>query len=230
VDLFESRQVQTVEGGVKGSTGRLSYTVNGFYTRLKHIVSQGAVLDSATGATTWIIVTSPVNNAFGAEVELVATPVDGLQIFGNTTILKAELGTGAGADIGSRINGVPTSVSNLSAIYSPPSARGFQVKGDWHWVDKRPVDITTGNSLPAYSYFNFGASYTLPSGSTTISADLLNAFQNKGLEEGNPRIQTGGGSLLFNARPILPRRFTIGVLYNFGGLGAGQASGAGTGQ
>jgi hypothetical protein len=172
------------------------------------------VVDSVTGGTTWIIVTSPQNKAYGAEIEAVLTPAEGVQILASTTILKAELGTGAGADIGSRISGVPTSLSNVAALYTIPRT-GLRLKGDWHWVDKRPVDVTAGTTLPSYNYFNFGAGYTLPAQRTTINFDLLNAFQSKGLEEGNPRLVTLGG--IFLARPLLPRRFMVSVSYDFGG-------------
>jgi iron complex outermembrane receptor protein len=216
VELFESRQVESIEGGVKGVTGRLGFTVNGFFTQLKHIVSQGLVVDSVTGGSTWIVTTSPENRSYGAEIELVANPFEGLQLFGSTTILKAELGSGAGADIGSRINGVPTSLANVAGVYSVPRS-GLQLKADWHWVDSRPIDQTLGVSLPAYSYFNFGAGYALPNTGTRINVDLLNAFQGKGLEEGNPRLLSTGGNPIFLARPILPRRFMVSLTYDFGG-------------
>ncbi len=216
VALFKAQQVQSLEGGVKGIIGPLGFTVNGFWTKKKNVTSQGAVIDPVSGATTWIIVPSAENKAYGTEIEAVVTPVEGLQVLGNATILKAELGTGAGADIGSRISGVPTSIANLAATYAFPRT-GFQVKGDWHWVDRRPVDVTAGTTLPSYNYFNFGAGYTLPSQGTTISLDLLNAFQSQGLEEGNPRLVTLGG--IFLARPLLPRRFMVSVRYDFGATG-----------
>jgi outer membrane receptor protein involved in Fe transport len=214
VDLLASREVQSVEGGVKGFVGPLGFTVGGFWTKLKNIVSQGLVIDSVTGGSTWIIVPSPQNKSYGTEIEVVATPAQGLQLLGSATILKAELGTGAGADIGSRIAGVPTSIANAAALYS---IRGLQLKADWHWVDRRPVDVKAGVTLPAYNYFNFGAAYALPGSGTTINLDLLNAFQGKGLEEGNPRLVTTGP--VFLARPILPRRFQVSVSYDLGATG-----------
>jgi outer membrane receptor protein involved in Fe transport len=210
VDVFQSKQVQSVEGGVKGFLGPLGFTVGGFWTKLKNIVSQGFVIDPNTGLGSWIIQTSPDNTAYGTEIELVATPYPGLQILGVATILHAKL-TGAGADIGQRLNGVPTSIANGAAIYS---VRGFSLKADWHWVDRRPVDVKAGVSLPAYNYFNFGAAYALREG-TTINVDLLNAFQGNGLEEGNPRLVTTGP--VFLARPILPRRLVASIKYDFGG-------------
>ena len=90
------------------------------------------------------------NKSYGTEIELVATPAEGLQLLGSATILKAELGTGAGADIGSRIAGVPTSIANAAAVYS---IRGLQLKADWHWVDRRPVDVRAGVTAPGLQLF-----------------------------------------------------------------------------
>jgi iron complex outermembrane receptor protein len=213
VDLFESREVQSIEGGVKAQVGRLGFTVNGFWTKLKNIVSQGAVTDPVTGGTIWEINFEPETKSYGAEVEAVATPVVGLQLLGNGTILWAEFASGT--DLGARLNGVPRTIGNLAAIYSNS---GFQLKGDMHWVANRPTGAEAdAPPLPAYNYFNFGAAYTLPDQGIRFSVDLLNAFQSKGIEEGNPRFTAAGGSPLVFARPILPRRITAGIEYVFGG-------------
>ena len=224
VALFESRVVKSIEGGVKFARGGVGVTLGGFYTRLSNIVSQGAVVDSVTGATTWIIVTSPENNSYGAELEAYFN-YQGFQVQANSTLLKAELGTGAGADIGSRINGVPTSVGNLAAQYTFPRS-GFWLRGDMHYVADRPVDVKVGTSLPAYQYFNFGAGYIIPRTGTRINLDLLNAFQSKGLEEGNPRL-VAGANPIFLARPLLPRRLQLSVDYAFGSSGAPGSAPAG---
>jgi hypothetical protein len=145
--------------------------------------------------------------------------VPSLLLQGSGTFLRAELGSGAGADIGSLINGVPKVIGNFAATYTLSGARGLAVRGDWHFVGSRFVDEKVGTTLPAYSYFNFGASYTLPSGSSTINLDVLNAFMGHGLEEGNPRLLSTGGTGIFLARPILPRRITVSMRYNFGASG-----------
>lgn len=41
---------------------------------------------------------------------------------------------------------------------------------------------------------NVGASYTFPNRAITIFADVLNVYQSKGLEEGNPRLIATGGN------------------------------------
>ena len=81
VDLFDSREVQSIEGGVKTQLGRVAFTVNGFYTDLKNLISQGAELD-AQGRTVWVIRESPDNRSFGAEVEAILSPIPGAPIPG----------------------------------------------------------------------------------------------------------------------------------------------------
>jgi iron complex outermembrane receptor protein len=215
VDLFDSREVLSGELGAKYASGRVGVTLNGFYTKLKNIVSQGAVVDPITGATTWVILTAPENRAYGAEAEVFVTPVEGLQIIGSGTLLTAELASGA--DIGSRINGVPKTIGNLAVIYSPRQAAGLQFHADLHHVGTRVADVAVGTTLPSYQYFNFGVGLALPGAGARINVDLLNAFQNKGLEEGNPRLLTAGGAPIFLARPLLPRRLQASIEYDFGG-------------
>jgi len=223
VDLFKSKEVQSYELGLKGVKGPLGFAVDGFYTVLKNVVNQGLVIDSVTGLSTWVIKPQPQNKSYGAEVELTATPLEGLQLLGSGTLLRAELGSGAGAQIGARLNGVPASLGNLSASYLVGGK--LRALADWHWVGSRFVDITTGIALPAYSYFNFGLSYLFPANGVTLDVRLLNAFQSAGLEEGNPRLLTGASTNpIFLARPILPRRLTVALRYDFGAGGAPSPS------
>ena len=222
VDLFEPEEVQTAEGGVKYAAGLVGLAVNGFYTKLKNITGQGAIIDPVTGETTWRTTSDPEARSFGAEVEVSAAPVEGLQLIGTGTLIRSEQGPGIDSLVGQRLAGVPTIIGNLAAIYSPRRAAGLQFKADWHSVGSRfvesPRDRISGLKLPSYNYFNFGLGFAIPNAGTRVNVDLLNAFQSKGLEEGNPRI-VGAGSVLFFARPILPRRLQASIEYDFGGGG-----------
>jgi iron complex outermembrane receptor protein len=230
VALFDAREVQSVEGGVKAFVGRLGFTVNGFYTKLKNIVGQGHIIDPITGASAWEITSSPDNRSFGAEVEAVVSPVEGLQLLGSATITDAAFGAGApdtmnnGAPLISKvIAGVPPLIGNLAVIYSPQRAAGLQFKADWHSVGSRytedPLRRISFTKIPSYNYFNFGAGFAIPNAGARINVDLLNVFQSKGLEEGNPRLVSQGGSQIFLARPLLPRRVQASIEYDFGGGG-----------
>jgi outer membrane receptor protein involved in Fe transport len=230
VDLFDAREVQSIEGGVKTQFGRVAFTVNGFFTQLKNQIGQGAVFDSVTQRTTWEIRQSPDARSFGAEVEAIVTPVPGLQLQGSTTIMQAELG--GGVDSLSRFKGfrlalAPRTLGNLAATFSPQALPQLQLVADFHWVASRfsenPLDRNLEDPaiLPSYNYFNFGASYRIPGAGVRLDANLQNAFQSKGLEEGNPRLQGVGAQQFFVARPLLPRRLLVGVSYDFG---AGSAA------
>jgi len=225
VDLAVPQQVQSIEGGVKTQRGRWAVTVNGFYTKLKKITGQG--LEVVGGVTTWVTRSSPDQQSYGAEIEAVVAPVDGLQLQGSATVLKAELAGGVDSLAqfkGRRLAIAPTNVGNVTAIYSVPrSTAGLQFKADWHWVGSRfsedPVTrpIINPARLPFYNYFNFGAGFAIPGAGTRVDVDLLNAFQSKGLEEGNARLSAAGATTIFLARPLLPRRLQVSVSYDFGG-------------
>jgi outer membrane receptor protein involved in Fe transport len=238
VDLFDAREVQSIEGGVKTQLGRVAFTVNGFYTNLKNLISQGAELD-AQGRTVWVIRESPDNQSFGAEVEAIVAPIPGLQLQGSATFLQAEVGGGVDSLArikGERLGNVPKHLGNIAATFSPQTLRDLELRADFHWVGSRfvegpqtrPQDAPAA-TLPAYGYFNFGASVAIPRSGVRINADLLNAFQNKGLEEGNPRLLGVGVQPFFVARPLLPRRLLVGVSYAFG-AGSGSTIEAAPGQ
>jgi iron complex outermembrane receptor protein len=226
VDIFESRQVQAAEAGVKYVSGSVGITINGFYTNLKNITGQGAETCAVGGGTCWVIRESPDNNSYGTEIEATVSPLQGLQLVGSATVLKAQLGGGVDSLAhlkGERLAGVPTALGNLALFYSPRRATGLQFKADWHYVGSRltesPLTRVNNTELPTYNYFNFGLGFAIPNAGVRLNVDLLNAFQSKGLEEGNPRLVSQGGTQLFLARPLLPRRLQAGLSYDFGGSG-----------
>ena len=235
VDLFEAKEVRSVEGGVKTQIGNPSVTLSGFYTDLKNLIGQG--LETVGGVTTWVIRASPNNRSFGAELEAVVNPVEGLMLQGNATVLEGEL-TAGGVDTlvpraGARLALVPRALGNVVALYTVPGPSALQLKADWHWVASRfsedavtrPLDNPA--VLPDYNYFNFGAGFAIPRAGIRVNLDLLNAFQSKGLEEGNPRLSAAGGAPIFLARPLLPRRLQASVSYDFGGYGASDETAPG---
>ncbi len=151
------------------------------------------------------------------------SPTPGLHLQGSATLLKAELGGGVDSLLafkGERLAVVPNHLGNITAIFSPPALSNLELRGDFHWVGSRltesPLTRVDDTELPAYSYFNFGASVGIPQSGVRLNLDLLNAFQSKGLEEGNPRLVGVGGTPFFLARPLLPRRVLVGVTYDFG--------------
>jgi iron complex outermembrane recepter protein len=60
---------------------------------------------------------------------------------------------------------------------------------------------------------NMSLAYYIPSQAVTFTLGVTNLYQDKGLEEGNPRASAVGSYFL--ARPILPRRLTLTAKYSF---------------
>ncbi len=204
----------SLEGGIKYASRRWGLALNGFYTLLKNIVDQGAEFDPASGRTVWKIRPRPQNRAYGVEIEGSAVPTQGLTLLGQATILKAVVDTTIAGESWVRQSGVPTLLGNLAGTYS----RGnVTLLGDVHYVGTRfsgEINLSPRPELPKYAYANFGLSYRIPRQGIMISADLLNAFESTGLEEGNPRL-VGAVRPQFFARPILPRRFQVSMGYTF---------------
>jgi iron complex outermembrane recepter protein len=229
VDLAEAKEVQSVEGGVKAQIARGAVTVSGFYVKGKNNTGQG--LEVVNGVTTWVIRQSPDVQSYGAELEAVFNPLQGLLLQGNATVMQAELGGNIDSlkdKEGVRLQLSPRTLGNLVGVYTLRGQFALSLKADWHWVAERfsedPITRPLDNPavLPAYNYFNFGAGFVIPGSGTRVAVDLLNAFQSKGLEEGNPRTPTTGGAPVFLARPLLPRRLQVSVTYDFGGSAPAQ--------
>lgn len=231
VELFEPAENFSFESGVKFAAPGYGLALNGFWTELRDIIGQGAVTDPVTGAVKWIARPSPEIRSFGTEVEFNANLAEGVDVLANATLLEAEFAScppdplnpglstcPTGADLGTFLNGVPRVIGNISATYR--TRTGLKFLADWHYVHRRFSAFTVEgerNELPTYSYLNLGASYYVPALGLTVSADVLNVYQSKGLEEGNPRLTEVGGrtSDLFLARPILPRRLLVALKYDF---------------
>lgn len=223
VELFEARRTLSAEAGVKYSTPRFGYTVNGFLTELRNIVGQGAEVNPATGEITWVLRKSPENRSYGVEAEVSIAPVEGLNLLGAGTFLQPQTIPGTGSAL--TAGGIPDALANISLTYR---ISDFTLLADWHYVGARDLidaqyDDRQGRfskydkigTLPAYSYLNLGATYALSDQGLMLYGNILNVFQSTGLEEGNPRLPSAGGRNIFLARPILPRRVTLTLSYQF---------------
>ena len=217
VAVFEPQKTNSIEGGVKYASGSVGLTVNGFLTQLKNITSQGAVVDPVSGQVVWVVNSSPEQKSYGAEFEATATPVSPLLLLTSWTFLRAKYTTGANFN-GLLLDGVPKAIGNFLATWNMVP---FGVTADWHFVASRVTGsdpnnanpaLRAGKTLPTYSYFNFGATVPMSNG-MAFKLDVLNAFQSRGLEEGNPRLAST--STIFLARPLLPRRIVGSLRYDF---------------
>jgi iron complex outermembrane recepter protein len=222
VAIFQDARTLQYEAGFKYFSDLYSFNADVFWADLKNITSQGAV-NTPSGGVEWVTNYSPEQRAYGIEADATYTPLTGLYFRGNWTLLKSVFGSGAGPDIGSLLNGIPSSIGDLGGRYTLDN---WTLGADWHYVGNRlggtlvsqftsagvPV-IVAGTALPAYNYMNMSLAYYIPSQAVTLTLGVTNLYQDKGLEEGNPRASAVGSYFL--ARPILPRRLTFTAKYSF---------------
>src|SRR5439155_1360062 len=161
VALYSPKRNWTGEVGAKHASRNVGVTLDGFYTVLKNIVSQGLVVDPITGQSIWTIQQNPEVRSYGLELEAEGRlPNTGFGAVTNWTWLRAEFAScpppnfcGSGADVGTLIAGVPPIVGNLALTYGGRS--GVNLDADWHFVDRRCAgNRNCSNQLPTYTYLN----------------------------------------------------------------------------
>jgi len=224
IDLFEARESRMFELGIKYAGLQYAVTLNGFWAEVINNIGQGLEVDPNTQQTFWAVRVFPDARSYGAELEAALRPIPEFSVLGVGTYISTKTVEPGGSAL--TAGGVPDFVGNLVATYT--SNTGFGVKADFHYVGARDIVDAQYNTatekydvyrvvgeLQSYHYLNVGAFYTFPGQAITILADLLNVYQSKGLEEGNPRLIATGGNPIFLARPILPRRFMLSIRYQF---------------
>ncbi len=218
IALFQDEHTLQYEGGFKYYSDVFAFNADAFFANLTNITSQGAV-NGPGGAVEWVTNYGLNQNAYGIEADLTYTPVTGLYLRGNWTLLKATYASNGSF----ALNGIPNSIGDLLGTYT---LGDWTLEADWHYVGNRIGGLSfggytnagqavfvVGTALPAYNYMDVGLSLYIPSQAITLALGVTNVYQSLGLEEGNPRASAIGNYFL--ARPILPRRLTFSVGYQF---------------
>ena len=214
-DPLESEELVQLEAGVKFGSQKFALNASAYFLELSNFPSQDArVVDGET-----VFVTDYVGESetIGLETEFVFRPGKGFAITGSATFQSPEYTSfieGAGNDFsGNRIRRVPEFFADLTAEYSH---NRFRIAANLKSIGDRFANNANSITLPSHEYANISASYKV-SKSLTLNAALNNAFDDRGLTEGNPRLdESGGGSGgAFLARPILPRRAHLALAFRF---------------
>lgn len=228
-----TRKVTGYEAGLKYGTRNLGVVFTVFQQEIEGIQdTQVTILPNGNIGPTVVALQSLESK--GAELETIWSPVAGLSLGVNATIqdpkwtdnnLKTQtLSTGqvvTFSEKGLTPERTPKFYGKVMAGYMfPPTSLGrFGVNASYQYTGKRPVDRANGpiNPLTAYGETQLSASLVMANG-LAFRVSVNNAFDTKGLSEGDPR---GGTNVLdptnsvFNARPIQPRTITASLSYNF---------------
>jgi iron complex outermembrane receptor protein len=216
---LQAEQLVQVEGGLKVASPRVGLSAVAYWLQLKDFPTQDAQVDPETGETEFVTRFAGAARTIGTEIEAVVAPVDPLRL--NTTITlqdpEFEEFVEAEEDLtGNRVRRIPQVLLDFGAAYT---FSDLTLRGDWRYVGDRFSNNSNTIVLDSYSLLDLGASYRWPGRGVTFRVNLQNVTDEgaEALTEGNPRVdeQLGAAQSLFLARPILPRRLTAGVAYEF---------------
>lgn len=212
----EPEELWQAEGGLKLGSPRLGLSAVGYVLFIRNFPSQDARVDPETGQTEFVTVFAGEARTLGAEVEVVAQPVDNFRINAMVTAQDPKYTdlVEDGEDLsGNRVRRIPRIIWDLTGEYR---YEGFSARANWNFVGHRFSNNANTIDLLEFGVVNAGASYRFLPG-VTISGAVLNLLDGSGLTEGNPRIDEALGGLaeVFLARPVLPRRFQLSVAYDF---------------
>jgi outer membrane receptor protein involved in Fe transport len=201
------------ESGLKYSGPHAGFTGAFFYGQLYDFIGHNVETDPVTGEQRFHSFAIPDSTVWGFEFEILTRPIQELEIHGSATLVNVEL-----PDInqtGLFYDGLTPAALDFDATYLV--FRNTRVMLDWHYVGERFTNSALTEGLSDYSYFNVGVSYRFPNAGFTIEGKILNLTQSKGLEEANPLFDSirNVPRQLFLGRPLLPRRTTVQVKYDF---------------
>lgn len=215
IAVFNEEPIVQGEVGIKynGSSFRGSAAV--FYVGLRDrntVVFVGPNLDAQ--------VTPTEVDTFGIELDGSFSLTDTLNVTGNFTYQDAKFVGGSPAGIlDQEVNRLPKVLANLGAVYDDDR---FDASIFWNHQGRTFQDASNNVPLEAYSIVRAEIGYTFPvddgDGGLRVSAGVWNLLDSEGLAEGNPRaglVQNLTASPFFNGRPILPRRFSFRLTYDF---------------
>lgn len=228
--------VYQAEAGVKYGASRFSGTAAFFYNNIKNRL-QADVEAGSDGVLREITRAVGSTTSYGVELAGAYQIVGGLTLDGNLTLQHSVYDnyfkTLAGADgiigtaddliIDYRGNWVlrqPRVEVNGGLAYT--TAR-YDIGVLANYVGRRFADDQNLIDLPGYAIINARANYTFAVGTTghqgiTVGLNLYNAFNSRGLTEGDPRVGDTSTILndpFYNARPILPIRLTGSLTFRF---------------
>ncbi len=230
----KNEAVNQLEVGAKYGSDRISGTLAVYYNTIKNRL-QNDIIAGSDGVLREITIPVGSTTSYGTEITAAFKLTDGLVFDVNATLQNHQydefkkttsgpdgrLGTADDVVINYSGNWVlrqPKQLFNVGLTYD---------KNDWdlgimaNYEGKRFADDQNVIELPAYSMLNLRAGKVFKMGSkqaVKIGLNLYNALNNQGLTEGDPRVADTAvvtNDPFYNARPILPRRFMVSIMFKF---------------
>lgn len=223
----EVEDIVQFEGGLKFGSPRFGAFVTGFFSELSDNPFTDEVIDPATGQTVRLDVLQDAQT-IGAEIELVAEPVDGAQLDVNATLQRPEITNvrflggiepPAGVEFdGNQVRRIPEIMIQATPSYEVqiPGPQSLEIWGTVFFEDRRFEDFANRGILEAYGKFDAGADIGIAE-NVQLQLRGYNLTNTIGVTEGNPRTSQiiGGQENIFMGRPILGRSGQASIVYTF---------------
>lgn len=216
--------IKQAELGIKVQQPQFSFTVAGLYTKLDNRRQVNQINNGTGGFTEVVNLTS--TESYGVEATLDLKLLENLRFNGNLTIQEAKYKL-----VQTLVGGVPT--PNLAIIGKDLERQPNVLYNAGLYYDDGALDASfftnyTGDNFTAsnnsillqgWNVANFDAGYTVPvgAGSVRIGVNVFNVFDTQATTEGSPRQDNNQvvGGAYFVGRPVLPRRISGRVTFNF---------------
>lgn len=214
---FSPEIIKQAEIGVKYSRPGLSFSIAGLYTKLDNRRQVLFVNDGQGGLREQVNIVA--TRAWGLESTLSFDLADNLQFNGNLTLQDATYTAfdTAPANIGNELERQPNLLYNAGLYYDDGA---FDAAIFTNYTGDNFTAANNAIELGGFNVVNLDAGYRIPVGSDRsirVGINVFNLLDSEAVTEGSPRQdsnQTGGGSF-FVGRPVLPRRITGRVTFNF---------------
>lgn len=214
---FSAEIIKQAELGIKVSQPAFTFTAAGFYTKLDNRRQVLFVNDGSGGFTERVNLVS--TRSYGAEATLDLKIVDHLHFNGNLTLQQSNYTSfdTTPANVGKDLERQPNLLYNAGLYYDDgrlDASIFTNYTGDNYTASNNAIE------LKGWNVVNLDAGYKLDLGgrkNLRVGINVFNLLDTDATTEGSPRqdvAQTAGGAY-FVGRPVLPRRISGRVTFNF---------------
>jgi outer membrane receptor protein involved in Fe transport len=217
---YEGEIIQQAEMGAKYSSGALSASLAGLYTRLNN---RRQVLfindpDNPGGFLEQVNVVS--SGSYGVEATLRLRLVEHLVFEGNLTLQDHEYTDfdTTPENVGNELERQPNILYNAGLFYYD-SVRRLDASVFTNYTGDNFTAANNLIELEGFHVVNLDAGYRIPinTDSVRLNINVFNLFDTDATTEGSPRqdVNQMTGGAYFVGRPVLPRRVMARVTFNF---------------
>lgn len=213
---YTAEIIKQAEIGLKVSQPGYSLTLAGLYTKLDNRRQVLFVNDGQGGLTERVNLVG--TESYGVEGTLDVRLMRHLRFNGNITLQKSKYTAfdTTPANIGKKIERQPEVLYNAGLYYDDGA---FDLSVFTNYTGANFTASSNAIELEGWNIANLDAGYKLPvaSGSLRVSVNVFNLFNTDAVTEGSPRqdVNQAANGAFFVGRPVLPRRITGRLTYNF---------------